>query len=130
MYSHRRRQWYWYTCNLSVKKDNKYLILCCHVNLKTLGNHEFGLGVEGLLSFLGHVRFPVLSANTDVTNEPRLQGKFNKSCILTKGNERIGIIGFVGEDTGNISAIGKLVLFSRYIVYILSLSVFFSYVYK
>lgn len=74
---------------------------------QNLGNHEFDLGVEGLASFIDHLQFPVISANTDISGEPRLQGKVNKSCIITKGSENIGIIGYAAEDTSEISTIGK-----------------------
>ena len=74
--------------------------------LQCLGNHEFDLGVEGLLPYLDNLTVPVLDANIDVSNEPRLQGKFNKSLILERGGEKIGIVGFITKDTAFISSAG------------------------
>ena len=72
-----------------------------------MGNHEFDLGVEGLVKFLDNVTFPVLSANIDVTNEARLQGKFAKSWTTTIGGEKIGIVGYITTETAQISSGGK-----------------------
>ncbi|XP_060572270.1 5'-nucleotidase-like [Ruditapes philippinarum] len=76
-----------------------------------LGNHEFDLEVEGLAKFLDNVTFPVVSANTDVTNEPRLAGKFSKSWTTTIGGEEIGVVGYVTTETAQISNGGPNVKF-------------------
>jgi len=49
-----------------------------------------------------------VSANTDVTNEPRLQGKFKSSHVMTVSGEEIGVIGYITPDTAFISQAGKL----------------------
>jgi 5'-nucleotidase len=72
------------------------------------GNHEFDLGVETLAKFLNNVTFPVVSANTDVTNEPRLAGKFSKSWTTNEGGEEIGVVGYLTTETAQISSGGKL----------------------
>lgn len=79
-----------------------------HFHFQCLGNHEFDLGVEGLVPFLDNVTFPVLSANTDVSREPRLN-KVQKRIVLTKGGEQIGIIGYLTTETEFISTPGKFV---------------------
>lgn len=76
-----------------------------------LGNHEFDNGVEGLVSFLNNITVPVVSANTDVTQEPRLQGLFTKSVIKSVGGEDIGIVGYTTPDTSFISNPGPTVTF-------------------
>lgn len=77
-----------------------------------LGNHEFDLGVEGLVTFLDNVKVPVVSANTDVTYEPRLQGKFTKSYETVIAGEKIGIVGYITPETSEISVPGPTVSFS------------------
>jgi len=66
-----------------------------------LGNHEFDFGPEILADFIESFEFtmpPFLSANLDVSGEPRLQslvgaGKIAASTIVKKRGEEIGIIG-------------------------------------
>jgi 2',3'-cyclic-nucleotide 2'-phosphodiesterase (5'-nucleotidase family) len=41
----------------------------------------------------------VLAANIDTTGEPRIDGKLPKSTVVTVGGRRIGIIGYVTEET-------------------------------
>lgn len=77
-----------------------------------LGNHEFDLGVDGLAPFLDNVTFPVVSANTDVTNEIRLNGTFLKSWTTEIGGERIGIVGYITPETARISNAGSTVRFT------------------
>ena len=69
--------------------------------------HDFHIGVEGLSAFLDNVTFPVLCANIDVANETLLVGKIKKSVTLTRSGEPIGIVGFVDEDTRNVSDVCK-----------------------
>ncbi|KAL3883277.1 hypothetical protein ACJMK2_029560 [Sinanodonta woodiana] len=76
-----------------------------------IGNHEFDLEVPGLANFLKNITIPVVSANLDVSDEPRLQGLFNKSVILNVNGTRIGIVGFITEETGSISEAGPTVKF-------------------
>ncbi|XP_060589094.1 snake venom 5'-nucleotidase-like, partial [Ruditapes philippinarum] len=77
-----------------------------------LGNHEFDLGVGPLVTFLDNVTFPVLSVNTDITNESRLDGKFLKSVEKSVGGETIGIIGYTTPETPQISKPGPTVRFN------------------
>ncbi|XP_071113275.1 5'-nucleotidase-like [Haliotis cracherodii] len=74
-----------------------------------LGNHEFDRGIGGLLPFLEDVTVPVLSANIDASQEPRIQGLFRKSTVVTIGGQKIGIIGYTTTDTPSISNTEKLV---------------------
>ena len=64
--------------------------------------------MAGLVPFLNDVSFTVVSANTDVTNEPRLQGKFKSSHVMNVSGEEIGVIGYITPDTAFISQAGKL----------------------
>ncbi|XP_053398234.1 snake venom 5'-nucleotidase-like [Mercenaria mercenaria] len=80
-----------------------------------LGNHEFDIGIDGLKKFLENVTFSVVSANTDVMHEPRLQGKFRKSSILNVDGEQIGIVGYVTPETAEISNPGPSFRFKEII---------------
>ncbi|EDW32022.1 GL11430 [Drosophila persimilis] len=66
-----------------------------------LGNHEFDDGVDGLVSFLELVKFPVLGCNLDLRKVPKLQAlkQLVKSTIITKEHTRIGIVGYIRPDT-------------------------------
>ncbi|KAK3603342.1 hypothetical protein CHS0354_025948 [Potamilus streckersoni] len=76
-----------------------------------IGNHEFDLQVPGLVNFLKNITIPVVSANIDVSGEPRLQGLFNKSIILNVNGTKIGIVGYITEETSSISDAGPTVKF-------------------
>lgn len=76
-----------------------------------VGNHEFDKGPGALGTFAGHVQFPVLSANIDVSGEPALAGKIQPSAVVTVGGEKVGIVGATTPDTPNISSPGPTVKF-------------------
>ncbi|XP_022100679.1 5'-nucleotidase-like [Acanthaster planci] len=73
-----------------------------------LGNHEFDNGPEGLSKFLEDVHFPVLSSNINASLEPSINGLFNKSTIITVGDQKIGVVGYTYMRTPEISTTGKL----------------------
>jgi 2',3'-cyclic-nucleotide 2'-phosphodiesterase (5'-nucleotidase family) len=64
-----------------------------------IGNHEFDFGPDVLADFIRGVRrAPFLSANLDVSAEPRLaalerRGRIAPSTVVGHGQRRIGIIG-------------------------------------
>lgn len=80
----------------------------------TIGNHEFDFGPDGLADFIsGTGRTPFLSANLDVTPEPRLrrlvyQGKIRRSTIVAKGGDLIGVIGLTTPDIRSIASPGRV----------------------
>ena len=76
--------------------------------LQCLGNHEFDTGVDGLVAFLNNLTFPVVSANIDISGEPRLQGLFTKSIVKNVDGESIGIVGYTTKMTAVISKPGIL----------------------
>ncbi len=78
-----------------------------------VGNHEFDDGPAGLARFVGMVRFPILSANLDLSREPALQNLVRPYTILEVGGRRIGIIGATTEDTPETSTPGPTVGFRR-----------------
>lgn len=79
----------------------------------TVGNHEFDDGTEVLRGFMDAVNFPVVSSNTDVSREKLLDGELQKSVILEKGGQKIGVIGLTPEDTSEMASPGKNVSFSE-----------------
>ncbi|MCX7740282.1 MAG: 5'-nucleotidase/apyrase family protein [Meiothermus sp.] len=81
------------------------------IRVMALGNHEFNLGPEGLARFLSEARFAVVSANTDVSREPRL-AKVKPYVVLFVGGERVGVIGLTTPDTAIISNPGPTVRFT------------------
>jgi 5'-nucleotidase len=78
----------------------------------TVGNHEFDDGPEVLRGFMDAVDFPILMSNADVSQEPALAGVLEKSTIIERGGEKIGLIGLTPEDTDELASPGKNVSFS------------------
>ena len=79
----------------------------------TLGNHEFDDGPEVLAGFIAAVDFPILMSNGDVSLEPALRGKIEKSVVIEVGGERIGLVGLTPENTDELSSPGPNVTFSE-----------------
>ena len=79
----------------------------------TVGNHEFDDGPEVLRGFMDAVDFPILMSNADVSGEPLLAGVLQKSKIIERGGEMIGLIGLTPEDTDELASPGPNVSFSE-----------------
>ncbi|MXP62949.1 bifunctional metallophosphatase/5'-nucleotidase [Roseomonas sp. M0104] len=77
-----------------------------------LGNHEFDGGPERLAAYAEWVDFPLLSANLDTRNEPRLAGKIRSHAVFRHGGARIGLIGLTTETTPEASSPGPTVAFT------------------
>ncbi|XP_053694101.1 protein 5NUC-like [Sabethes cyaneus] len=93
----------WFT----VFKDN---ITAAFLNILkpdaiSLGNHEFDLGVEGLVPFLNEVDFPVLAANLDLSNTPSMQStkSLQNSIVFVKEGVKIGVIGYLTPETKQLA---------------------------
>ncbi len=82
------------------------------VSAMALGNHEFDEGPAGLARFADVVRFPLLSANCNVSNEPLLSGKIKPYVVLDVAGEKVGIIGVTTPDTAWSSNPGPNVTFT------------------
>jgi 5'-nucleotidase/UDP-sugar diphosphatase len=74
-----------------------------------VGNHEFDDGPGVLGSFVRGVKFPVLSANLDVSQEPELAGLIKPYVVLQVGGEKIGVVGFTTEEVATNSSPGPRV---------------------
>ncbi len=79
----------------------------------TVGNHEFDDGPEVLRGFVDSVDFPVLMSNADLSGETLLKGEIQKSTIIEKDGEKIGLIGLTPQDTDELSSPGKNVIFTN-----------------
>ncbi|AUM75545.1 bifunctional metallophosphatase/5'-nucleotidase [Paracoccus jeotgali] len=76
-----------------------------------VGNHEFDDGPMVLSKLIDNLNFPVVSANLDVSQDNELNGKLEKSVVLERGGEKVGIIGLTATDTDETSSPGKSVIF-------------------
>ncbi|MEM6375231.1 MAG: 5'-nucleotidase C-terminal domain-containing protein [Pseudomonadota bacterium] len=80
-------------------------------NVMTLGNHEFGAGLDTLRRFLDTVRFPVVIANGDFSNEPILAGQVAASHVQVISGHNVGFIGVIAQDTDVTANLGPSVTF-------------------
>ena len=78
----------------------------------TVGNHEFDDGPEVLRGFVDTVNFPVLMSNADISGEELLSGAIEKSTIIERGGERIGLIGLTPQNTDELASPGPNVIFT------------------
>ncbi len=79
----------------------------------TVGNHEFDDGPEVLKGFTSATQFPILMSNADISAEPLLgDGAIQKSVVIEKGGERIGLIGLTPQDTDELASPGPNVIFT------------------
>ncbi|WP_343081009.1 metallophosphoesterase [Ostreiculturibacter nitratireducens] len=62
-----------------------------------LGSHEFDEGPQITRTFLDRLEFPALMANADLSEAPLLVGAVQKSTVIERGGERLGIIGLTPE---------------------------------
>lgn len=74
----------------------------------TLGNHEFDDGVKGLVPFLRNQTAPCVVSNIDIGDTPDMQGLCQPSVIVNIGDTRVGIIGYLTQETLEVSNPGKL----------------------
>ncbi len=78
----------------------------------TVGNHEFDDGPEVLRGFVDALEFPILMSNADVSKEPQLADVIEKSVVIEKNGEKLGLIGLTPEDTHELASPGPNVTFS------------------
>jgi len=78
----------------------------------TVGNHEFDDGPEVLKGFVETVDFPILMSNADISGEPLLKDIIQKSVVIEKGGEKLGLIGLTPHDTDELASPGPNVIFT------------------
>ena len=76
-----------------------------------IGNHEFDFGPDTLADYISGIdpRIPFVSANLDLSGEPRLAalaaaGRIVPSTVIKEKGERIGIVGATTPQLPNISS--------------------------
>lgn len=72
---------------------------------QSLGNHEFDLGIDGLIPFLNQVNFPVLVANLNISMKHPLwqTPALKRSVVFNVTGLKIGVIGYLLPDTKHMS---------------------------
>jgi 5'-nucleotidase len=78
----------------------------------TVGNHEFDDGPEVLRGFVDALDFPILMSNADISAEPLLKDVVQKSTIIERGGEKLGLIGLTPQDTDELASPGPNVKFT------------------
>ena len=76
-----------------------------------LGNHEFSKGPQGAANLVNIVKFPVLAANLDVSEEPSLAGRVKPYTTVEYDGQKIGIIGLITPTTELTGYPGKTIKF-------------------
>ena len=76
-----------------------------------VGNHEFDDGPLVLAEFAANVPFPVLGTNVSVTPGHPLDDHLSKNAIVEVAGHRIGLLGFITEETSKLSQPGPDVEF-------------------
>uniref|UniRef100_I2Q799 5'-nucleotidase/2',3'-cyclic phosphodiesterase-like hydrolase n=1 Tax=Desulfovibrio sp. U5L TaxID=596152 RepID=I2Q799_9BACT len=79
----------------------------------TLGNHEFDDGPATLANFIRRLKFPVVTANVDLSASPKLKGLVAPYIVREVGGRKIGIIGATQPKTAQISSPGPDVSFPK-----------------
>ncbi len=78
----------------------------------TVGNHEFDDGPEVLRGFMDAVEFPVLMSNADTSREPLLVDVIQKSTVIERDGEKIGLIGLTPQNTDELASPGPNIIFT------------------
>ncbi|MEM6498219.1 MAG: metallophosphoesterase, partial [Pseudomonadota bacterium] len=78
-----------------------------------VGNHEFDDGPQALAAFAKAAKFPILSANTDLSKVPELASVIGSYIVKSVAGERIAIVSVLAEDTDVTSSPGPNVRFLK-----------------
>ena len=78
----------------------------------TVGNHEFDDGPEVLRGFVDAIDFPILMSNADISEEPELADAIQKSTVIERAGEKIGLIGLTPQDTDELASPGPNITFT------------------
>ncbi len=76
-----------------------------------IGNHEFDAGPAELAAFIDEADFPILSANTDTSDDPDLAGAILPYEIFRIDRRPVAVIGLTTESTAYSSSPGPNVRF-------------------
>ena len=97
------------------------------VEASSVGNHEFDFGTNAFADAVADTQFPYLSSNLDFSGDSALSGRFVEtvavggleeagslkgkivpSCVVTKGSDKIGLVGVTTQILRNISSAGNV----------------------
>ncbi len=78
----------------------------------TIGNHEFDRGQQVLADFLAKAKFPIISANLDISNTSPLHNRIRPWHILKVQGKKIGVFGLTTPDTAILANVGEGVKFT------------------
>jgi len=72
----------------------------------TLGNHEFDDGPVTLANFIRSLKFPMVTANIDVSRSPELRGLIAPYIVREIAGHKVGIIGATQPKAARLSSPG------------------------
>jgi 2',3'-cyclic-nucleotide 2'-phosphodiesterase (5'-nucleotidase family) len=97
------------------------------VEASTVGNHEFDFGTNAFSDAIADTNFPYLSANLDFSGDSGISARYQEtvgtggleeatsvknkivpSCVVTKGTEKIGLVGVTTQILESISSTGNV----------------------
>ncbi len=81
------------------------------LDVMVLGNHEFDKGAHFLENLLESAKFPVLAANIEINDMPKLREMVKPYIITGSWPWRNGIIGVITNDTQRVSSPGENIKF-------------------
>jgi 2',3'-cyclic-nucleotide 2'-phosphodiesterase (5'-nucleotidase family) len=94
------------------------------VEASTVGNHEFDFGTNAFSDAINDTEFPYLSSNLDFSGDTGISARYQEtvgagleeatsvkkkivpSCVVTKGTEKIGLVGVTTQILESISSTG------------------------
>ena len=97
---------FWY--NLLRYNVTSYFLNKFRADATVIGNHEFAHRVGGLIPFINMLESPIVVANLNDHYEPQIQGLYKKSVIVERAGRKIGIIGVIFRETGDVANVGEL----------------------
>lgn len=97
---------FWY--NLLRYNVTSYFLNKFKADATVIGNHEFAHRVGGLIPFMRMLESPIVVANLNDHYEPQIQGLYRKSVIVERAGRKIGIIGAIFRETGDVANVGEL----------------------
>lgn len=97
------------------------------VEASTVGNHEFDFGTNAFSDAIGDTNFPYLTCNLDFSGDTGISSRYQEtvgvvgleeasnvknkivpSCVVTKGTEKIGLVGVTTQIVEGISSTGNV----------------------
>lgn len=82
--------------------DFKLMSLCGY-DAGTLGNHDFDLGVDGLVAAMGEGRFPILNCNLDTRRAPLLGTRLRPWLVKGFPGVKVGLTGVCVDFRGLVA---------------------------